>query len=678
MAFGSGANYFIGANGQPLGGLTVTLTVTEDIVPLVSAAGRKPQNPAFTLQVNCYAGAPGPLGNSAWQQYVFTLSQDGAGGKLTALVENWPSSEFAKTFPSASIKDGFIDSGFPVQPVLLSSPKLPAKYQLSVTLGTDAAGRVTAATFSAYDESGKQLFANPNTINLYNLQTTAHTPVGVEDLSPILAVQVSLVGNNTGRTVLSSGAGTITYRSLVQPFIGAQEPPWLGYQTLNAQWPEPTSLGYQGGTYEQANSVYAETLSGDDVFGLVQPFGVVTHTPGQALAATRQFGTTNRTDVFAIGSTGQLTMFYVEDSGAWSMHAPIGPGNFPPTGSVFAPPGAQLAVSQQFGIANRTDVFVVDNTGTLNCFYCDNGDVKGWQGPIAISAAGFAPPGAHLAACQRAANANQTDVYVVDHTGTLHVFSVVGSGNWSAPVKISAEGFAPAGAAVAASSRYGVTDQTDVYVAQTSGAMNVFSVGSAGMWSKPAVISEPGFQAPPWATIIAAPRAGVSGQTDVYVTDHNGQLTVFSWLHLIVPVPHFGPVWTTTLIGPALYPDESGATFAPNGAPIAVSPQFGVTTQTDVFIVDSVGALNVFWVEADGAWNGPLALSNPSGGKLNVPAGSYIAATAQFGVAGQTDVLMISTLPTPLPMSPGLGWPCVFWVENSSGWNGPAALVLEA
>ncbi len=332
-----------------------------------------------------------------------------------------------------------------------------------MTLGTDTVGRVTAATFNAYDENGKQLFANPNTINLYNLQTTAHTPVGVEDLSPILAVQVSLVGNNTGRTVLSSGAGTITYQSLLQPFIGAQEPPWVGPQTLIPQWPEPTSLGFQGGTYEQANSVYADTLSGDDAFGLVQQFGVVTHTAGQALAATRQFGTTNRTDVFAIGSTGQLTMFYVEDSGAWSMHAPIGPGSFPPTGSTFAPPGAQLAVSQQFGISNRTDVFVVDNTGTLNFFYCDNGDVKGWQGPIAISAAGFAPPGAHLAACQRAANANQTDVYLVDHTGTLQVFSVVGSGNWSKPVTISAEDFAPAGAAVAASPRYGVTDQTDVY-----------------------------------------------------------------------------------------------------------------------------------------------------------------------------------------------------------------------
>ena len=162
------------------------------------------------------------------------------------------------------------------------------------------------------------------------------------------------------------------------------------------------------------------------------------------------------------------------------------------------------------------------------------------------------------------------------------------------------------------------------------------------------------------------------------MTDHNGQLTVFSWLQPFLPVSRFGPVWTTTLIGPALYPDDAGAPFAPNGAPIAVSSQFGVTNQTDVFIIDSTGALNVFWVEADGPWNGPLALSNPGQGKLNVPVGSYIAATAQFGVMGQTDVLMISALPTPLPMFPGVGWPSVFWVENSRGWNGPASLLLEA
>jgi len=570
-----------------------------------------------------------------------------------------PEATSAKTLSN----EGFVNSSSNVKPVALKSAKLPAKYQLNVTWGTDGQGNVTSATFNAYDESGNQLFGNPNTINLYNLKTTVHTQLGPQDVSPIVAVQVNLVGHNTGRTVLSSGAGTITYSSALQPL------------TALPNQPAPSWVEFKGGTYETANSVYADMQSADS-YTLAQPFAVVTYTPGQPLAATRQFGTTNRTNVFAVGSTGQLTLFYVEDSGVWSGHTPIGPGSFPPTGSAFAPPGAQLAVSQQFGLANRTDIFVVDNTGKLNFFYCDNGDTAGWQGPIPISPAGFAaPPGARLAACQRAANANQTDVYVVDSSGILNVFSVVSGGNWSPPTKISAAGFAPAGAAVAASPRYGVANQTDVYLAETSGAMNVFSVGSSGVWSGPSVISQPGFEAPPWATIVAAPRAGVANQTDVYVTDHNGQLTMFSWFELIIPVPFFKSVWTTTPIGPARYPDESGAPFAPNGAPIAVSPQFGVTNQTDVFIVDVTGALNVFWVEADGPWNGPLALSNPSEAKLVTGPGSFMAATAQFGVAGQTDVLMINSL-TPQQV-PGVGWPCVFWVNDSGPWNGPESLVLQ-
>jgi hypothetical protein len=571
MSFGSSANYFVAANQAALTNLEVTIDVTEDIVPLVLAVKQQPQNPVFTFQINCYAAnVAGPGGNSQWQQFVFTVSQDGAGGgKITALVENWPSPAYAAIIGSGNndfINSSYSDNIANNQPVaLLSSPKLPKGYQLRVTLGTDGEGNVVSATFAAYDNFGNQLLQNHNilgnTVNILgNLYTRAGTKAGPNDVSPIVAVQVNLVGSNEGQTVLSSGAGTIVHSS--------------GLQTLNALAQEPAWVEFQGGSYEGANSVYAETQSFAS-FPLEEPFAVVTYTPGQPLAATRQFGTTNRTDVFAIGSTGQLTLFYVEDSGVWREHPPIGPASFPPTGSAFAPPGAQLAVSQQFGLSNRTNIFVVDNTGTLNFFYCDNGDPAGWQGALPISAAGFAAPGAWLAACQRAANPNQTDVYVVDNSGTLNVFSVVGGGNWSGPTQISAAGFAPAGAPVAASQRYGVANQTDVYVAETAGAMNVFSVGSSGAWEGPFVISRPGLEAPPWASIVAAPRAGV--EPEVAFDD--------------------------------------------------------------------------------------------------VPAKSFIAATAQFGVAGQTDVLMINSL-TPQQV-PGVGWPCVFWVVNAGPWSGPDSLVLQ-
>ena len=108
-----------------------------------------------------------------------------------------------------------------------------------------------------------------------------------------------------------------------------------------------------------------------------------------------------------------------------------------------------------------------------------------------------------------------------------------------------------------------------------------------------------------------------------------------------------------------------------------MSPQFGATNQTDVFIADVIGVLHVFWIEADGAWNGPLALSNtnPNQALLDVPAGSFIAATAQFGATGQTDVLVFNS-PTP-QQEPGIGWPCVFWVNAAGSWNGPDSLGLQ-
>jgi hypothetical protein len=43
--------------------------------------------------------------------------------------------------------------------------------------------------------------------------------------------------------------------------------------------------------------------------------------------------------------------------------------------------------------------------------------------------------------------------------------------------------------------------------------------------------------------------------------------------------------------------------FSP-GAPIAASQQFGLN-QTDVFVVDRNGTLNVAWVVEAGAWTGP-------------------------------------------------------------------------
>lgn len=79
MAFGSSSNYFIAANQQVLSGLTITVDVTEDIVPVATVTKFQPQPLDFTLQMNFYAGLPGPAGNSVWQQCVFRVRQHSIG-----------------------------------------------------------------------------------------------------------------------------------------------------------------------------------------------------------------------------------------------------------------------------------------------------------------------------------------------------------------------------------------------------------------------------------------------------------------------------------------------------------------------------------------------------------------------------------------------------------------------
>jgi hypothetical protein len=97
------------------------------------------------------------------------------------------------------------------------------------------------------------------------------------------------------------------------------------------------------------------------------------------------------------------------------------------------PPGAPIAASQQFG-QNQTDVFVVDRNGTLNVAWVV--EAGAWSGPAPIGPAGVFPAGAPLAASQQF-GLNQTDVFAVDNNGTLNVAWVVEAGAWTGPAPIT-------------------------------------------------------------------------------------------------------------------------------------------------------------------------------------------------------------------------------------------------
>jgi hypothetical protein len=233
---------------------------------------------------------------------------------------------------------------------------------------------------------------------------------------------------------------------------------------------------------------------------------------GGFLAVSQQFGIANQTDVFLVGNNGQLVVLFAQGAGGWG-----GPHNI--SNPNFAPNGAPLAVSQQFGIANQTDVFLVGNNGQLVVFYVEgNGN---WQGPHAISATNFTIPGATIAVSQQFGIANQTDVFLVDITGQLVVFYVEGNGNWQGPHAISAANFALPGAPVAACQQQGVSNQTDVFVVDITGQLYVFWVVGNGPWNGPEKIGPVGM-ASPFAILAASPQFGASGQTDLFVVNQTG------------------------------------------------------------------------------------------------------------------------------------------------------------
>jgi hypothetical protein len=268
-----------------------------------------------------------------------------------------------------------------------------------------------------------------------------------------------------------------------------------------------------------------------------------------------------------------------------------------------------------------------------------------WSAPVEYTTfppAMFAirpPAGAHTAALQQQGVHDQTDVFVVDGSGVVNVCWVNGGGLWKGPHRLTPEGMAPPGAWLAASPQWGVDAQTDVFFVDNRGGLNVLWVHGGGAWNGPVRISPEGM-APPGAGLAASAQFGLN-QTDVFFIDHAGAVSVMWAVG--------GGAWN----GP--FAITHGG-IAPPGAPVVASPQWGVANQTDVFFFDNAGGLNVLWVHGGGAWNGPVRIS-PEG---IAPPGAVVVASPQWGL-NQTDVFFVDHA----------GAVCVMWAVGGGIWNGP-------
>lgn len=344
------------------------------------------------------------------------------------------------------------------------------------------------------------------------------------------------------------------------------------------------------------------------------------------------------TDVFFVDPHGTLRMARVEGSGPWSPPVQLGPPR------AFTP-GAALASSLRFG-GVQLFIFVVDRKGALNAAWrwVDVGDPGLLAGRLAISPTHVFPAGAPLAVSPQFGLTKQMDVFLIDNQGALNVAWLVDTGNWNAPIHISPPAVFPRRASVAASNQFGIPDQTDVFAIDRSGALNVAWVVAGGAWNGPIRISPCGVF-PPGAPVVASNQAGIPDQTDVFAVDCDGALNV-AWV--VGGGAWNGPV---RISPPGVFPPRAN---------IAVSNQFGIPDQTDVFAVAADGSLHVCWVVGSGHWNGPIQI----GPSCLFPAGAPLAASNQFGITNQTDVFAINTR-------------CaldVAWVDDADPWNGPVEI----
>jgi len=387
------------------------------------------------------------------------------------------------------------------------------------------------------------------------------------------ASEYNIVGNANGSEITFNSGSTIVVQTLINSTTGTAPATCLAQgftgETNNLTI-VPGSCCPMGGAepgirFTQSNAASAAALA----------CPTITQKPsGSPIAASRQFGM-NQTDVASIDNNGQLNLTWALQSEPWNEAVQLSPAIFPA--------GAPVAMSQQFGL-NQTDVFAVNKLGAVDVTFALNG---GTWANAEISGRGLFPSGAPIAASQQF-GLTQTDAFVIDNGGRLNVLWAAGGGRWAGPAAISGASF-PARGHLAVSQQFGVT-QTDVFAVDNAGALTVTFAAGGGNWAGPVEISPRGRYAP-GAPIAVSQQAGVT-QTDVFIVNTAGDLDV---LWASGGGACAGPVNIT-----------SGSQYK-SGAEIAASRQFDIN-QTDVFVTNKSGFRTVMWALGGGSWTGPVQI----------------------------------------------------------------------
>lgn len=195
-------NYVFNSNCNPIKNLSVTIEITQD---LVGSTG-------FSIQLNAYSQLNKKC---AWQQYGFDINP-GPSGSISYWVDNWPVSG-----------DNLMSFGLGVNDpeILLALPNgvLPVGYKLEISLGSDADGNITSATYVIIDNH--EMIKKEQPLILESIQLADGSGlVTSADLAPIVAFELNIVRTPFANYTDLSGKGTITYVAS-SPLTALSQPP---------------------------------------------------------------------------------------------------------------------------------------------------------------------------------------------------------------------------------------------------------------------------------------------------------------------------------------------------------------------------------------------------------------------------------------------------------------------
>jgi hypothetical protein len=240
-----------------------------------------------------------------------------------------------------------------------------------------------------------------------------------------------------------------------------------------------------------------------------------------------------------------------------------------------------LRIVQALASGSRVTTAAI-NVGASGAFYTRSFQNASWPAPTALSAAGFAPPTAGVAA--GAQSPTQNDAFVVGNDGKVYVTSQTNSGPWQPLSPLTAANFAPPGALLTTA---GVAGQLGVFLVDNAGKLQVITWTSARGWLAPVAVTAAGY-AQPGSVLGVGTRS--TGEFDVFSIGTDGALK-YMFYNLGI---WGGPLFLTP------------GNFAPPGASVAVA--LDVHGFLNVLTIGNDGALYTKW-DATPLWAGPTALT---------------------------------------------------------------------